>query len=95
MRALVTAAFVLCLVTAACRGEQQLRDDCPTAGQACPACTADADCVIVSNPCLETASCTSRRREPPLSVAQLGCNGEYDLPPAERCGCVAGVCRSR
>lgn len=72
MRGFVIVGFVLGFVVAACRGEQELRDDCPTAGQACPACTTDADCEIVSNTCLETASCTSRTREPPLVVAHLG-----------------------
>jgi hypothetical protein len=92
-------ALILVAITAvtfaACRGEQELRDDCPSAGNACPACTADADCTIVSNTCLEAATCTSRKREPALAVVQIGCNWEYDAPPAERCGCVAGVCRAR
>ena len=80
---------------ASCKGEQTLRDDCPTAGTACPACTGDDECMIVSNECNESASCTHRKREPQLSVNQIGCNAEYDRPPASKCGCVANVCRSR
>lgn len=83
------------VVLGACRGEQELRDDCPTAGAACPACTKDEDCAIVSNPCHASATCTSRARTPTLAVNQIGCNLEYDVPPAEHCGCIAGVCRAR
>jgi hypothetical protein len=86
----VGALFVL-----SCKGEQELRDDCPSAGGACPACATDADCFILSNPCHESAVCTHRRREPALAVNQIGCNSEYDLPPADKCGCVDAVCRSR
>ena len=32
---------------APCKGEQTLKDDCPTAGAACPACTTDDECIIV------------------------------------------------
>lgn len=88
-------AFSMVLVGTACSSEQDLRDDCPTANGACPACTADADCVIVSNPCEDSAYCTHVRRAPPLSVTQLGCNHENDKPPASRCGCVQGTCRSK
>lgn len=88
-------ALVLAGILACGKGEQELRDDCPTAGTACPACTSDSDCTIVSNPCHETATCTHARREPVLTVNQIGCNSEYDRPPAERCGCVSSVCRTR
>lgn len=87
--------FALAGLLAACHGEQRLTDDCPTAGTACPACTSDSDCIIASNACHEYATCTHLRREPPMSVNQIGCNDEYDKPPAERCGCVERVCRSR
>jgi hypothetical protein len=86
-------AALLALV--ACRGEQELHDDCPTAGTACPACATDADCIIVSNTCNEGAACTHRHRDPQLSVTQIGCSVEYDRPPAERCGCVDRMCRVR
>ncbi len=94
-RTCFVAGAVVALVLLACRGEQELRDDCPSAGAACPACREDADCVIVSNTCHEVATCTSKTRNPPFAVDQIGCNWEYDRPPAERCGCVAGVCRSK
>jgi hypothetical protein len=79
----------------ACKGEQELKDDCPSAGGACPLCASDSECVIVSNPCHETATCTHARREPKLVANSIGCGAEYDVPPAESCGCVANVCRSR
>lgn len=87
----------LVLALAACHGEQALRDDCATAGGDCPACQDDRDCVIVSNACHETATCTHARRDPPLAVTQEGCASwlAYDVPPAERCGCVQSVCRAR
>jgi len=89
---IVVAAAMILL---ACKGEQELRDDCPSSGTACPPCATDADCIIASNTCHESAVCTHRRREPPIGVNQIGCNSEYDKPPPERCGCVASVCRSR
>jgi hypothetical protein len=92
MRVLLGSFLVL---LAACRGEQDLRSDCVADGGACPACTTDSDCIIVSNACYATANCTHRRREPPLAVTQIGCNQEYDVPPPERCGCVSSVCRAR
>jgi hypothetical protein len=88
-------AIVIVQGAIACKGEQELKDDCPHSNGACPACSSDNDCVIVSNPCHETASCTHRNRNPPLSVDQIGCSTEYDKPPANRCGCVQNVCRGR
>lgn len=82
------------LLLVACRGEQGLVDDC-VGNDACPACDADADCEIGSNTCEENAFCTSVRRDPALAVTQIGCNVEYDRPPAAACGCVDHVCRSR
>jgi hypothetical protein len=94
--ALAATLVVVGLVAAAgCRGEQELRDDCPTAGGACPTCREDTECVIVSNECHAHAACTHRDRDPPLAVNMIGCNYEYDRPPAERCGCVDGTCRAR
>lgn len=95
MRARAVVLGIASVLLVACRGEQELHDDCPTAGSACPACTRDEECGIVSNACHAHATCTSRARKPTLAVDQLGCSLEYDVPPAERCGCVAGVCRAR
>ena len=76
-------------VGAACSSEQETTP--PHRERRMPACTADADCVIVSNPCgtPPTASRSSRpaaQRDP-----ARGCNHENDKPPASRCGCVQGT----
>lgn len=99
MRALILSGLAGAgLVLLACglpRGEQELKDDCPTSGPACPPCTTDDDCVIVSNTCNSSAVCTHRKRQPTLSVTQIGCDSEYDRPPPAKCGCVQSVCRTR
>jgi hypothetical protein len=75
--ALVFSSF---LATAGCRGEQDLTSDCTGAGNVCPACTSDSDCIIVSNECHASASCTHLRRYPKLVVNSIGCGWEYDRP---------------
>lgn len=88
--------FALVSLMFGCRSTQSLRDDCISeASVVCPACDRDEDCMIVSNRCLASAACTHVRRDPPLSVVAVGCNIEYDRPPASSCGCVEGVCRGR
>jgi len=93
----IRGAVVLALIglLASCRGEQKLHSDCVDNPGVCPPCTSDEQCSIVTNACLPEASCTHRDRDPPLAVIQIGCALEYDEPPPERCGCVAGVCRAR
>jgi hypothetical protein len=86
---------VACLFSACGKGEQRLKDDCPESGRACPKCTSDADCFIVSNLCSELAYCTHRRREPPLAADDATCSVEHERPPADRCGCVGEICRVR
>ena len=83
---------------AGCRTTQTLNADCvaaPNADATCPTCTADSDCVIVSNPCHDSAACTHRKRKPELAVTLIGCNRENIVPPPESCGCVAGACKPR
>jgi hypothetical protein len=81
----------------ACHGEQELHSDCVKSPDVCPPCTTDAECIIVSNECHESAACTHRDRDPPLAVNQIGCSSEleYDRPPPERCGCARNVCRAK
>jgi len=96
----IRAAALLSLVLplglfASCRGEQTLHSDCVDNPGGCPSCASDDQCTIVANACFADADCTHRDRDPPLGVNQIGCALEYDEPPPERCGCVAGVCRAR
>lgn len=95
VRGVLLPVLAMVALAPACRGEQDLRSDCVANPGACPACTIDGDCTIVSNTCYATANCTHRRRVPPLSVTEIGCDQEYDAPPPERCGCVNAVCRAR
>ena len=90
-----TIVLALIGLLASCRGEQKLHSDCIDNPGVCPPCTSDEQCRIVTNPCTPNAFCTHRDRDPPLAVIQIGCSLEYDEPPPERCGCVAGVCRAR
>ena len=78
-----------------CRGEQELHSDCLENPGACPARSADTDCIIVSNECHPNAYCTHHDRDPPLAVNMIGCNYEYDRSPAWKCGCVEAVCQTQ
>lgn len=84
--------LLLALALASCgMGPQELVDTCLRDGVNCPPCTSNADCVIASNLCHETASCV--HRELNYGVTQEGCSLEHD-PPEERCSCIESVCRS-
>jgi hypothetical protein len=96
MRATIVALGVYgSALLAACAGTQDLANDCPDADGACPPCSAHEECVVVSNPCHDTAWCTHVDRDPPLAVNQIGCNLEHEVPPDSACGCVRGACAAR
>lgn len=92
MPTVVWLVFATILATSSCLGLQDVRDHCLEAPDNCPPCQLDNECVIVSNPCHETAHCT--HRDTHLSVNQIGCNLEYDVPSDDVCRCVEGLCRS-
>lgn len=79
-------------VLSGCFGLQEVRDHCLEDNANCPPCQLDSECVIVSNPCHETAHCT--HRDTNLSVDQIGCNYAYDVPSDDVCRCRSGICRS-
>lgn len=64
----------------------------PTDVSQCPSCTSDAECSVLSNPCLSTASCIPTKGN--WAVITLGCDkaAEY-APTTSPCRCVEGVCR--
>jgi hypothetical protein len=84
--------LILWAVLAACGpGSQELVSGCLNDPMLCPACGSDADCVIVSNACHETASCA--HREANVAVTQEGCSQEHD-PPDDRCACLGNICQA-
>ncbi len=58
----------------------------------CPVCEMDADCVVLHNPCFETAMCVDV--DDNWAVPMPGCpdRNQYETPPAEACICQAGAC---
>ena len=89
-----SALFVTLIFAAlglGCHGMQGVKDYCAEQGN-CPACTTDADCEIVSNSCHEFATCAPKAAN--LSVNQIGCSIEYDVPSDDVCRCVEKVCSS-
>jgi hypothetical protein len=71
-----------------------LRSDDPELDM-CPACTTDAECSWVGNPCTDAVYCA--HKDAPLAVIAIGCSKamEYRWPSEADCGCVEGACRSR
>lgn len=89
--------MIAALALSACLPPQTLSSPCvgqPVSvdGDACPACTTDADCFIASNRCYDSAACVPR--EGHWGVTLLGCNVEHP-PPVAQCGCVSGVCAAK
>lgn len=90
--ALLLAALHGCLLApqrldAPCVGKSPDLD-----GGACPACATDADCSILSNSCLEAASCVPRAGN--WAVIDIGCNVTH-APTTQTCACVDQVCTAR
>ena len=92
--------FAFCLaVHSGCQGDQQIRRFCAAstdAGDAgpvaCPACTTDEDCVLISNPCQDVGYCAPRSVG--LHVTQEGCLFEREVP-TRPCACFERNCTPR
>ena len=86
---------IAALLLAACSLPQQLASPCvgmPVSANTCPACTTDADCAIISNPCHEAASCVPKAAF--WAVDAIGCDFEH-APTTSTCGCVNSVCQKK
>jgi hypothetical protein len=91
--ALGLAAMTSCGVT-----PQRLVSPCaaepkPTDASQCPSCASDAECSVLSNPCLSTASCIPTKGN--WAVIAIGCESAAQYAPTTTpCRCIDGVCRS-
>jgi hypothetical protein len=90
MRVQSSIGFValLLIACAGCLGQQRLLDGCGESE--CRPCADDADCVIIGNPCSDTAVC--EHRDSPHAVTQEACDLEYEPPPDADCVCRDGAC---
>jgi hypothetical protein len=88
-----TIAILSLLVLATC-GDQELLAYCDQEGLDCPPCSSNAECVVLSNACHETASCV-HRDDDTVAVTMDGCNWSYDVPPDSECVCTESVCLPR
>ena len=88
------AVVMLALSLAACGGRQDLVSPCIEAGASCPPCSVNDECVVVSNACHETASCT--HRDSGLVVTMDGCSDAqaHEVPPDSDCVCQQAVCQA-
>ena len=64
----------------------------PTDAAQCPSCASDAECSVLSNPCLSTASCIPTKGN--WAVIAIGCEtAAQHAPTTTPCRCIEGVCR--
>jgi hypothetical protein len=90
---LTTAALALGFLLVSCGHKQELKSYCLEDPANCPSCSVDADCVIVSNPCHDSAMCS--HKDAHLATTMEGCSFENEVPDASECICKDAVCQAR
>lgn len=88
----VLFAMLSCGLTAQRLVSPCATDPRPTDLSQCPSCASDAECSVLSNPCLSTASCIPTKGN--WAVIAIGCDAAAQYaPPTAPCRCIEGACR--
>jgi hypothetical protein len=91
-------ALVIAVILVGCTGtpQQYLTSPCvgmaaTQPGDACPPCTTDSDCQILSNLCEASAFCVNKTSNWTTSPLTCSTSAQY-LPNTTPCGCTHAIC---